>query len=106
VVSCAEERNAIITEKKSPRKFYVDWSEAHNHQYFTKNGEEDLEDPAPFEHPPHAPLPRSPTPACSPKDYWDLNHKLEMALALIKNAHHSQEGKFAEKRSMSNEPRK
>lgn len=81
---------------KSPRKFYVDWSKADNHHYFTKDVEED-EDPLAHTnhiHPPH--------------DYSQLSMKLEIALALIKkqNSARSLEGKCLEKRSQSNEPRR
>ena len=103
--SCGEKRNGIITEKKSSRNFYVDWSQADNHHYFTKNGEEDLEETIPFEHYPSLPpavLSESTNP---PRDYWQLSQKLELALALIKKGRCGQEEK-SQKRSMSNEPRK
>lgn len=57
---------------KSPRKFYVDWSKADNHHYFTKEAEEE-EDPFP-----------QVSPIRPPQDYSQLSMKLEIALALIK----------------------
>jgi hypothetical protein len=83
-----------MAARKSPRKFYVDWSKADNHHYFTKQAEEDADDALPD------------TPCL--QDYSQLSMKLEIALSLIKkhNAARSSEGKGIKKRSQSNEPRR
>jgi len=66
----------IITEKKSPKKFYIDWNQADNHHYFTKNEEEEPDFPTPFEnHPPmHTNIQQQQKNAT--KDYCQINHRL------------------------------